>query len=246
MLLTSLPAACRFSHKGRKYHECQSDFRSYCFETSAYAHDHLASSAHPLPLDLLVFLCLLHRDALCRNDLMKGLSDCNKYFATPSPAAPTPFPTPAPTPGEVVGGPPPTSSTSTYGSTSTRTFYDDDAFYSGTTPSPAAAATAPPTPSPVVRPAIRFNVETTAHEWCPRVPLSECAVDYEGVESGSVRSLHASFYVSYFALLQVGVADPVMHIMHLCGRRFGSASIRSCFCRSCLAHVCFVVLPVWR
>eukprot|EP00752_Nemacystus_decipiens_P010358 g9228.t1 len=49
------------------------------------------------------------------------------------------------------------------------------------------------TPSPVVP--TPYPLETTAHEWCPRVPLSECDIDHGGIESGGVRSLHASFYV---------------------------------------------------
>ncbi|CAN0068431.1 unnamed protein product, partial [Ectocarpus fasciculatus] len=50
------------------------------------------------------------------------------------------------------------------------------------------------TPSPVVVPSIRVQVATRANELCPRVPLSECAIDYDGVEAGDVQSLHASFY----------------------------------------------------
>lgn len=102
----------------------------------------------------------------CGDTKIKGLSGCEKYFATPSP---TPAPTPAPL----------------YGLADS----DDSlaADEEGTTAT---------TPAPVVQPAIRYNLETMAHEWCPRVPLSECVVDSEGVDSGDVRSLHASFYVS--------------------------------------------------
>jgi len=120
---------------------------------------------------------------------MKGLSDCDKYFATPSPAAPTPVPTPVPT----------LAPTSGYVATMSPTSYFTES--PGATPSPTYGRVTGDfgdddgTPAPVVRPAIRYSVETTAHEWCPKVPLSECVVDYEGVESGDVRSLHASFYV---------------------------------------------------
>ncbi|CAM9925436.1 unnamed protein product [Scytosiphon promiscuus] len=38
-------------------------------------------------------------------------------------------------------------------------------------------------------------MDTTAHSWCPVVPLSTLTVDWDGVDSGDVRSLHASIYV---------------------------------------------------
>ncbi|CAN0276022.1 unnamed protein product, partial [Hapterophycus canaliculatus] len=38
-------------------------------------------------------------------------------------------------------------------------------------------------------------MDTAAHSWCPVVPLSTLTVDWDGVNSGDVGSLHASIYV---------------------------------------------------
>eukprot|EP00752_Nemacystus_decipiens_P005340 g4844.t1 len=96
----------------------------------------------------------------------EGLSDdCDKYFATPS----TP----------VLSTPAPSS--------------DSMDFFAGVVEQNDSVAA--PTPSPIALISIRYNLETTAHEWCPRVPLSECAIDYEGVDAGYVRAIYASFYV---------------------------------------------------
>ncbi|CAN0360569.1 unnamed protein product [Ectocarpus sp. 12 AP-2014] len=38
-------------------------------------------------------------------------------------------------------------------------------------------------------------MDTTAHSWCPTIPLSRLTVDWDGISSGEVQSLHASVYV---------------------------------------------------
>ncbi|CAN0514001.1 unnamed protein product, partial [Ectocarpus sp. 8 AP-2014] len=38
-------------------------------------------------------------------------------------------------------------------------------------------------------------MDTTAHSWCPTIPLSTLTVDWDGIASGDVQSLHASVYV---------------------------------------------------
>ena len=134
---------------------------------------------------------------------------CDNYFATPSPAIPTPMPSPAPfatmapsafvaPPGSTLqpaAAPVPASqpvvTSPTTASPTVEVYVDVNATFP---PSPSPA-TRLPTSSPVVVPAIRVNIETTAREWCPRIPLSDCTVDLDGIASGDVRSLHASFYV---------------------------------------------------
>lgn len=141
-----------------------------------------------------VYLTLLHPVLRCPlasfvlpTHTAKGLADCSNYFATPPP---TPSPTLPPTPA-------PTSKDSSYYDSSS--FSDDSSSFSESASSsePATLATRAPTPAPQVQVAIRYNVETTAYDWCRKIPLSECAVDYAGVDSGYVRALQASFYVSH-------------------------------------------------
>ncbi|CAM9430767.1 unnamed protein product [Scytosiphon promiscuus] len=125
---------------------------------------------------------------------LEGLLNCDHHFASPATPSPT-SPAPSESPQATTSG-----SSATDGSSY---FYrdGDDEYRSGSIVAPD-----PSTPSPVALPAIRVSVETRAHEWCPRVPLSECAIDYDGIESGDVRSLHASFYVLWEDAVSV---DPV-------------------------------------
>lgn len=119
-------------------------------------------------------------------EISQGFVDGIEYLAET--LAPTPAPTPAPIP-ELTPAPLPAASSTeddSGGSTFTTVYLDDDRF----------SSSIPETPAPVVLPAIRVNVETEAYDYCPRIPLSNLTIDWEGVESGDVRSLHASVYVS--------------------------------------------------
>lgn len=111
-------------------------------------------------------------------ETLQGFVDGTEYLAET--LAPTPSPTPAPeTPAPIASDDP----------------FPLESYYSS---SEAASriSSDPRTPAPVVLPAIRVNVEAEAYDYCPRIPLSNLTIDWDGVESGDVRSLHASVYVS--------------------------------------------------
>lgn len=44
-------------------------------------------------------------------------------------------------------------------------------------------------------------LDPVAHSWCPVIPLSELTIDWDGIYSGEVQSLHASAYVSFIIII---------------------------------------------
>ncbi|CAB1097765.1 unnamed protein product [Ectocarpus sp. CCAP 1310/34] len=57
------------------------------------------------------------------------------------------------------------------------------------------AAEAAPAASGAAAARLAAMMDTTAHSWCPTIPLSRLTVDWDGIASGDVQSLHASVYV---------------------------------------------------
>ncbi|CAM9568127.1 unnamed protein product [Ectocarpus sp. 6 AP-2014] len=119
---------------------------------------------------------------------LSGFEDDAESFtaslATPTVAPATvtaPSPSPAGAAAAAGGTPPPTAAAAATTTTTT------------TTTITAAAATT--TASETAAAQLAAMMDTTAHSWCPTIPLSRLTVDWDGIASGDVQSLHASVYV---------------------------------------------------
>ncbi|CAM9604481.1 unnamed protein product [Ectocarpus fasciculatus] len=122
---------------------------------------------------------------------LSGFEDDAELFtaslATPTVTpATTTAPTPSPAAAAVAasGGTPPSAAAAAATTTTTTT-----------TTTTAAATTTASAASEAAAARLAAMMDTTAHSWCPTIPLSRLTVDWDGVASGDVQSLHASVYV---------------------------------------------------
>ncbi|CAM9274518.1 unnamed protein product [Ectocarpus sp. 4 AP-2014] len=121
---------------------------------------------------------------------LSGFEDDAELFtaslATPTatPATATaPSPSPATAAAASGGSPPPAAAAVSTTATTTAAAPSTTAAEAASAASEAAAAR------------LAAMMDTTPHSWCPTIPLSTLTVDWDGIASGDVQSLHASVYV---------------------------------------------------